>query len=455
MPLVPTYKKQVTRQTPGVNTEAASPVRLQQAYVNNLTRTGQMLPSVLALGMEKSNFSDSGKNTAPKKAASDGMAPPEAWKNVVSLRAGLTEMAQKEVAKTGTLSASSLEAFAAKHFTPQDALGSAGRDYAVLYSAAHEAQKNAETSALKNTINAEASQVRRVGALVRTPQALDEYLAGQIDAYKQHLSAAGTDGDEAAARVEKLRADTVRDNILRALSTGDWQSASQTLAHHGTTLPQETRQACAAKTRAAYARSYSEKLWRAAEGSTPKEKLGSAQNRLREPDKDLSALIRRELEVLSLRAQKDLHRSAADTLFGLAAADGPSAQAALDGKDVFSGEDLQHVSEAVSRLDADAVQTDADVFMRLYGAADQADNRRAFKRGQVSARDFLRLEAARHHKQAGDWSSAERLSLGSVDAWMRKKGFSDGDIALAQYTVLSSSQPFVEAWKEIKNYLEV
>lgn len=449
MPIVPKYTKQISLQTPGVQMSVAAPVRLEQAYVNSYTRSGQLIDSAIKTFFPKED--DDRQNRVPKA----GSARASAEKDSLPLRTQLSAAARGELEQNGSLSASALDKFAAKHFTPQDASGPAGRDYSVLRFAAQAAQQSEALLAAKASVREEESLIRRVGSLVRGSQALEEYLSGQLSAYQDRLARTGAKEEEVRSRTDRLRSQTVRDNISRTLSAGDWKSAADTLETHGTSLPEEVRRSCAEKTRASYARSAGEKLWRGAEGGTLQERLRSAQAQVREPDKELASLIRREIDVLARRERLGEYRQTAEDLARVCALDAVSARAFWDGRNTPCAEEFKQVSEAVMRLDADAVRTDAELFMRLYAGLNAAENSRAFKKGKVSARDFVRLEAARCQTQADTPDRETELVLRAADVWMHKKGFAEQDVANVQHALLCDRGSVLETWKEIKNYLEV
>ena len=56
---------------------------------------------------------------------------------------------------------------------------------------------------------------------------------------------------------------------------------------------------------------------------------------------------------------------------------------------------------------------------------------------------------------ARDLANEYGFEYDDVLVWMQKKGFSPEDAFRAQYALLTSKQTPAEAWKEIKNYLEV
>lgn len=464
MPIVPVYTKQAFLQTPSVRTEAASPVRLERAYENNATRLGRILPAAVSVGLEiagqESPKKSPGKSvqTSSARPAQDAFAVRAEADEALRLRSDMVASVREEVKQTGAVKSASLESFAQKHFTPQAASGPAGTDYTVLQAAARELERSRQAAALKESVQTEQTLVRRIGALVRSPEALEEYLSVQLPAYRERLSRSGLGKEEVQARIQNVRAQTVRDNVLCALSSGDCWSASAALEKHGSALTEDVKRACAAKTRASFAQRQGEKLWREASLKTtvgPEEIRRIAAASLREPDAELNALIRAELTSLARFAEREEFRAAADELKTLAGLDASSARTFWAGSERLGGKDGELVFRAVQRLDTESFRPEAQTFVTLYFRQSGPENARAFKRGKVTARDFLRLEEARLRGLAGDFSPAEELTVRSADVWMRKKGFSAQDAFLAQYALLTAPNGPAAAWKEIKNYLEV
>lgn len=464
MPIVPKYTKQIFVQTPGVQTASSSSARLTQAYENNLTRLGTILPAAASLAADmagtftRRNKPSGGKSARPDMMPEYSVNRAAAADASLRLRGGLMEAARNEIKETGTLKTSSLASFAAKNFTPQHADGPAGRDYIVLQSAAREAQRDASSAALDASVQKEETLIRQTGALVRSPAVLEEYLSAQLPAYEARLARAGFGRNEVIGRTQAVRARTVKENILQSLSSGDWRTASAMLEKHGDVLPEELRREFAGKMRASFAQSRGEKLWSEASLKTsggPEEIRRAAEESLDEPDAQLKTLIREELSLCARRAELDKYRASADALQTLSGLDAASARVFLAGTDMLGGEENGPVRRAVSRLDADGVRTGAELFVRLYFRQNGPENVRAFERKKVSGRDFLRLEAVRLQGLAGAVSPEAELVARAADVWMQKKGFSQEDAFRAQYALLTSKQTPAEAWKEIKNYLEV
>lgn len=109
-------------------------------------------------------------------------------------------------------------------------------------------------------------------------------------------------------------------------------------------------------------------------------------------------------------------------------------------------------------FDGDATQSAAADFVACYFAGTQKEHARLLKREKISARDFVRLESARHSRQSGESLHAQELLCRGIDTWMQKKGFSSQNVAAAQYAVLTANAPtdcLGDVWKQIKNLLDV
>lgn len=452
--IVPKYTKQEFVKTPQVDFSAPSPARLQSAYENNLSLAGKLLPAALnTLSVAAEKFSG--------KQADAAVSKPQSSDEQLRLREHIVSVAREEISQKGKLDASVLEAFASKNFTPETAEGAAGRDWSVLYRAAQEEQAEAQAAAAHKNAASEEALVRQVGSLVRSPNALEEYLASQLPSYEERLRQNGADERTARASAQAVRAQTVEENICRSLSIGDWRTAQAALEKHGDALTDEKRTACAAKTRAEFARSQAEKLWeqvRAETGANAAQIYRRAVELLREPDAELDALTRRTLASFSRRETAREHLSVAAVLEAAAQCSSAQAVKLLSGRNALDGEAWSRARRAAEAFDGDCTRSDGAFFVQCYFGGTEKEHLRAFARGRISARDYVRLEAARYRREGGEHFYAQELLCGGIDVWMRKKGFSAQDVARAQYAVLSAGAPaesVVNVWKEVKNLLEV
>ena len=100
----------------------------------------------------------------------------------------------------------------------------------------------------------------------------------------------------------------------------------------------------------------------------------------------------------------------------------------------------------------------AGTFNRLYFSDDVSAVAKAYAGGQLSARDYCRLEAVRHARQAGQNDVDTRLLCRGIDRWSRKNNVPEKDRQDIVYAVLSSAaetgQP-LDAWKHVKTLLEL
>lgn len=452
--IVPKYTKQEFIKTPQVDGSAPSPVRLQSVYENNLSRTSKLLPNAL-------NTLSSAAEKFSGKGMEGSVSQPQYADEQLRLREHIVSTAREEISQKGKLDASTLEAFASKNFTPETASGEAGRDWSVLYRAAQEDQREAQAACGQRNAAREETLVRQVGSLVRSPSALEEYLSSQLPSYEERLRQNGADERTIRASSQLVRAQAVEDNICRSLSIGDWRSAQAALEKHGAILADTNHAACAAKTRAEFARSQAEKLWeqvRLETGANAVQIHRRAAELVQEPDAELAALTRRTLASIFRRENAQEHRAAADTLEAVAQASSDKAVKLLSGRNTLEREEWNLACSAAEAFDGDCTRSDNAFFVQCYFSGTEKEHLRAFKKGRVSARDYVRLEAARHRRESGDHFYAQELLCGGIDVWMRKKGFSAQAVSRAQYAVLSagaSAESIGSVWKEVKNLLEV
>ncbi len=452
--IVPKYTKQEFVKTPQIDFSAPSPARLQSVYENNLSRAGKLLPDALnTLSSAAGKFSGKGTGGA--------VSLPQDADAQLRLREHIVSAARDEISRKGKLDTAALEAFASKNFMPETASGEAGRDWSVLYRAAQEEQAEAQTAAAQKNAASEEALVRQVGSLVRSPSALEDYLSSQLPSYEERLRQNGADERVVRASSRLVRAQAVEDNICRSLSIGDWRSAQAALEKHGTALADTNRAACAAKTRAEFARSHAEKLWeqvRLETGGDAAQIHCRAAELVQDPDAELAALMRRTLASIFRRETAQEHLAAAGTLEAVVQASSDQAVKLLAGRNTLEREEWNLALRAAEAFDGDCTRSDNAFFVQCYFSGTAKEHLRAFKRGRVSARDYLRLEAARHRRESGEQFYAQELLCGGIDVWMRKKGFSAQDVARAQYAVLSAGAPaeyIGNVWKEVKNLLEV
>lgn len=452
--IVPKYTKQEFVKTPQVDSSAPSPVRLRRVYENNLSRAGKLLPNAL-------NTLSAAAETFAGKQAGASVSSPQYADEQLRLRERVVSAAREEISQQEKLAPFALEAFASKNFTPETASGTAGRDWSVLYRAAQEEQTESQAASAQRNVEKEETLLRQVGALVRSPRALEEYLSSQLPAYEERLRQNGADERTVRASSQAVRAQTVEENISRSLSVGDWRTAQEALEKHGAVLTDDKRAACAAKTRAEFARSQAEKLWervRVDTGENAAQIYRRAEELVREPDAELDTLTRRTLASIFRRETAREHLAAADTLEAVAQASSAQAVRLLSERNALEGEEWQMARRAAETFDGDCTRSDGAFFVQCYFGGTEKEHLRALKRGRIGARDYVRLEAARHRRASGEHFYAQELLCGGIEVWMRKKGFSAQDTARAQYAVLSagsSAEAIGSVWKEVKNLLEV
>ena len=471
MPIIPTITKREFIKTPGVDASVPAPARLAAAYENNLSRFGTLIPAAIrAASKVNAGITSAGVSVSARSSAGENLRyPGGTTENVkaeeraqadkdLTVRMALVDAVRQDAGAKGV---QALETAAVKNFTPETASGPAARDYAVLHRAAREEQAASASVRARESADTEKTLLRQVGALVRSPEALDEYLSGQVAAYEERLRGNGESEVAVKANARAVRAQTVEENVCRSLSCGDWRAAEATLSKHGDKLPDAARQTCAAKTRALFARSQAEKLWeegRLETGGSAGQIRRYALEHIAEPDVELGAAMRQTVEALSRREGAREHALAAQTLASAARLPSADALGVLDGAPGLDAEELAQARQAALFFDGDNTRSDAAQFVACYFGGTQKEHARLLKREKISARDYVRLEASRHARQSGDSRRAQELLCRGIDVWMQKKGFSAQDSYAAQYAVLTADAPsgsLGDVWKQIKNLLDV
>lgn len=471
MPIIPTITKREFIKTPGVDASVPAPARLAAAYENNLSRVGTLIPVALSAASKvNAGISSAGMNVSVRKAAGENLHYPDGTTGKVKaeersladkdleLRTALVDAVRQDAGAKGV---QALETAAVKNFTPETVSAPAARDYAVLHRAVEEAQAASASVRARESADTEKTLLRQIGSLVRSPEALDEYLSGQVAAYEERLRGNGESEASVKANARAARAQTVEENVCRSLSCGDWRAAEATLSKHGDKLPEEIRQTCAAKTRALFARTQAEKQWeegRLETGGSVEQIHRYALEHVAEPDAELNAVVRQTVDALARRESAREHALAAQTLASAARLPSVDALSVLDGAPCLETVELAQARQAALFFDGDTTRSDAAQFVSCYFGGTQKEHVRLFKRGKISARDYVRLEASRHTRQSGDSCRTQELLCRGIDVWMQKKGFSAQDSYAAQYAVLTADAPgdsLGNVWKQIKNLLDV
>ena len=466
MPTVPTYRRQERYRAPSVSDTAPAPTRLPQAYENTLQEFGEFSQNALA-------FMDSVSAQAPfarQKDAEHAEPSQPTDKQVsssradedVSLRANLWQAVRDTAAQKGAVSAQDLDNFAAAHFTSDQTDTPAARDYLLLRRTAQEETRQAQREQRRQLAAQEETLVRQVGATAPSARALETYLSAQLPVYEQRLQADGAAPQAAKQASAALRADTAAGCVRQALASGQARVAQDVFEKYAPELTETQRRECAQKILFSAADKHAQAVWaRSAQeaGENLPQRFKWAQEQLAgEKDSAFTAEARRTLDTLHKAETGRLHtRQAQVYRLLLQAANADEAAVAVNRQRVLDGEQLPLARRAAQELFTPAVPH-ANTFTRLYFSDDASAVSKAYADGQLSAREYCRLEAVRHARQAGQDDTDSRLLCRGMDRWSRKNNLSEKDRQDLLYAVLSSAaetgQP-LDAWKHVKNLLEL
>lgn len=467
MPTVPTYRRQERYRAPSVSDTAPAPTRLPQAYENTLQEFGEFSQNALA-------FIDSVSAKAPfarqQDASREDKQPQTSDENAalsradsdVSLRTDLWQTVRDTAAQKGAVSAQDLDDFAAAHFTPEQTDTPAARDYLLLRRTAQEEARLAQRQRRRQLAAQEETLVRQVGATAPSAHALETYLSAQLPVYEQRLQADGAAPQAAKQASAVLQADTAAGCVRQALAAGQDRVAQDVFEKYAPQLTETQRSECAQKILFSAAEKHAQAVWarsvQEAGDNLPQRFKWAQQQLAGEKDTAFTAEARRTLDALHKAEEGRQHNRQAQVYRSLLqAANADEAAGAVNRQRVLDGEQLPLASRAAQELFTPAV-SQAGTFNRLYFSDDVSAVAKAYAGGQLSARDYCRLEAVRHARQAGQNDVDTRLLCRGIDRWSRKNNVPEKDRQDIVYAVLSSAaetgQP-LDAWKHVKTLLEL
>ena len=138
----------------------------------------------------------------------------------------------------------------------------------------------------------------------------------------------------------------------------------------------------------------------------------------------------------------------------------PSGQACglLDSQQALDPSEIALARRAAQRADwGRDIPSQPELFNRLYFSGTEKEIARSYEKNQLSARDYWRLQAARHDRTAGKDDAPARLLAKAVELWSGKKGLSEQEGQTVKYAVLASSgdiQNQLDAWRRVKSLLD-
>lgn len=472
MPIIPTYQRQVRYEAPSVNTAAPAPTRLPQAYENDLQEFGTFSRNTLnflsrldqgPFQRQKSaspSAAGTGSQTAQTQPLSDA-APssgPQADKDV-SLRADLLQSVRDTAAQKGTVQTQDLDAFAAEHFTSEQADTPAVRDYLLLRRTAQQEARSVQQQQQRQLAAQEENLVRQVGSAAPSARALDAYLTGQLPAYEQRLKDNGAPPQTVQKLAAALQADTAASCVRRALAAGQDGLAQEVFEKYAPQFSSSQRQECAQKILFSAADNRARQLWE----RSALEKDASLQTREKwvhqqldgEKNDAFASAVRQAVSALRAGEQARQAGQQAQVYRDILACGGAEeAQGVLNRQRVLEGGQLALARRAVQEAFAQPKGfSQAGKFNQLYFSSDEKAAARAYEKGQISARDYCVLESARCARQSGRDDRQTQLLCRGIERWGQQKGLPEKDVQDITYAVLSSAAGTNEpltAWKQVK-----
>ena len=423
MPIIPTYSQREHYRAPQVAASSSAPRRINAARENDLQTVGKFIQTMLPQGEDRSS--------APSKSGALSPSP---------LRQELAETVHKNGADV-----SALDRFAAAHFLPDntDETASARQDYLLLRAAAQE----------------ELNRTQAVGSTAPDGSSLKAYLDGQLLAHQARLQAQGVHEQAVQTQLRQVRADTAATCMRRALSAGKLHAAQDFFATFRSDFSAPAEQAYRRELAVASARQTAQALW----ANSANETDGSVANRQAwavEKLKALSAPLRRDvarqLAFLRRREETQAHAACAQVYERLASGE-EMQDAGILAPSVLPAAEVSLAERAAQEKSLPAAAGAPQVFNRLYFSASQQDNARAFEKGDVSAREYLALEAARHRRGGGLSDRESALLCRGIEAWHQRKGISKDVAEESKRAVLSAAftaDGQASAWGRIKQLLD-
>lgn len=456
MPTVPTYTRQENWQVPSVETSASSPVRLKEAYPNNLSRTGKLLSQAQEYWFGKDK---KGRSSSPKEVNLSAQETQDvSYESQVNMRAELITEAEKQVVQDGFLSVEKLDDFARRHFSPQEADGSAGRDYLVLRQTARNDSLRRTREISKQGAETEARLVRQVGALVPTKEALNEYLSMQIPAYEAHLRQTGETEENIRLAAAELRTQTLAQHIRRTLGVGDWQTAERVFSENREGFSVSVQAELSAKIRTSFAQARAEELWGDAQkdiSASVDEKLRFCRARLDEKDPELKRAVLVEITG-KVNEEKQREKLACFSVYEklLRGSREEIKPILLLGK--LGEVELKQAVEVAGNLFRLPLRPNEKNFVRLYFHGSCQEIFSAWRAHELSADEYWLLQAVRARREAlGADEQGYFLYTGITQFCNRQKYDSPTLWRVAKAVLCGGlfTEEQVSAWEKIKKLL--
>lgn len=325
------------------------------------------------------------------------------------------------------------------------------QDYTVLRREVQHLQERAISQTRQANLSRAESAFIETAAMVRTPQALEQYVNSNLTALKKETQA---DASQQAtpARIQALYAQAVGHNVEAALQAGETAQAKAVYQHFAGKLSQTQGALLGRKISAREADLQGQALWPAARQACSGADGSIHEQALKDfvlehtPQKDEA--YRQDLQdalQARLRAgqRKDLRRKAAGYRL-LAQSTDTQDIAVLMGQDMFDAQDFENNQQALRRMQSRPQQaSSAETFTRLQrmiwdGQNPDEQAASALKSGQLSAADYWRLKARSASARADGTDARERLLSHALEGFCRQEGLTPQQSREVQYYVFSA-----------------
>ena len=267
----------------------------------------------------------------------------------------------------------------------------------------------------------------QTAAMIRTPKALESYIAHNLAAAQAEARQNGLP-ESSREQINALYGQAVGHNIQAALQAGETGQAQAVFAHFSNRLSPQENALLARKITARQADQSGESLWPAArqyctqeDGTLNEEKLNAF---VQQHSADKDEVFRRDLQqALQARLQaqqhKDLRRQAQSYRRLAQAAGGTQDIAALMEEDGFGVPDFEQNQQALRLYQTQPQKTSLpQTFNRLQNLIWQGENpqkeiAQALQKGELNAADYWRLKARSASAQA-DGTDVRQALLGAA-----------------------------------------
>lgn len=334
------------------------------------------------------------------------------------------------------------------------------QDYAVLQSDLTQASWKQQRAAAKDAFDQAGERFVQTAALIKTPQALREYISSNVSAAQAEGPRLGLDQKAAAARVQRLQSAAVTRSIELSLASGEWEAAEQVLESFSDDLPPANRAMLRRRLKSGAEQALGESLFAEAKerfssgpGRWEKEKadefinsrLSSQDEQTRRGVREYVGLERAREERALARMQSIWHREIAqEALSGAGNAESYASwsRRLLSGR-CLDDEDFTRKHHALRQLYARSQQpSDPAEFNRLFEQAslpefNEKSIDKAFARSSLNAQDYFTLKAHYFENQSGPASPENALLCSALRRLCDRNGV-EGDAAQqVAYAVLS------------------